>query len=150
MNGYSGIESEDYLDSEAYDGEDYSGEDLEAIPDDYLVRTRTGGIAARKRAAARRRALMARRRPWPRPSLRPRPQYLPRPSGRPDTVQQDIQQTKAAVQDVDLSNGVQFDMVARMLMNHQKQINGAEYSLASSKIVDVLKEEFPDFMSNDI
>jgi hypothetical protein len=153
MNRY-GIEAEDnYLDSEAFDiigedlyGEDLYGEDLEAVPAQYSAQARARMAAKRK---ARARAMARRRR------LR---QYLPPPSGRlPGTLRQgftrvgqDIQQTQAAVEDVDLSNKVQFDMVTRLLANHQIQLNGTAYSQVVSRVIDQLKAEFPDFTSNEI
>jgi hypothetical protein len=161
--GFSGY-SEDFDDYESeddggYDSEDYFGEDdyQEASEARYPSAYRRARARARTRAAARARALARRPRPLPKPR---RPNYFPATSRMPastpqvqkgfNRVAQDIQKTQAAVQTVNLDSQVQTDAFNRVLRTQRDRIGRNEYALTATKVVDELKDRFPDLFQNEV
>lgn len=169
---------EDYYepeDSYEYESEEYAAEDYYE-PESAEARrprrstrvtSRRGGRGGRSMAARRRAAILARRRAEARrlqmrPRIarpKPRSPYVPpgarRPASSPRVSQgfkrvgSDVKRNRAAIKTVDLSNRVQTDRVGRALSVQNGRIKGNEYALASTKIVDELKERFPDLLKNN-
>ena len=159
FNGYG----ESYDDYESEDdggyGEEYFGEDGYYQESAEAVRDHRTQAAVRARQSARARALALARRGVP--ITRPRrPTYFPPTSRAPAStpqvrqgfsrVAQDIQKTQAAVQTVNLDNKVQTDSFGRALRSQRDRIGRNEYALTATKVVDELKDRFPDLFQNEV
>lgn len=159
FNGYG----ESYDDYESEDdggyGEEYFGEDGYYQESAEAVRDHRTQAAVQARQAARARALALARRGVP--ITRPRrPTYFPpisrAPASTPQVrqgfsrVAQDIQKTQAAVQTVNLDNKVQTDSFGRALRLQRDRIGRNEYALTATKVVDELKDRFPDLFQNEV
>jgi hypothetical protein len=62
----------------------------------------------------------------------------------------DVKTNRANIAKVDLESKVKTDTLSSALKGQQKRISRNEYALAASKVVDEVKEQFPDLEKNKV
>ena len=67
-----------------------------------------------------------------------------------DKVSRDVQTIKRGIQNTNIQTKVQADVIGKAIKKQGDRITGSEHALAASKIVDELKDQFPDLVSNSI
>ncbi|MEM7292039.1 MAG: Ig-like domain-containing protein [Pseudomonadota bacterium] len=159
-------DDETYLDDDSDYGYD-EGEDYEYDDGDDADFSRYAMAARRRRAIARARWLRAqreraaaRRRYLRNRRIRgQRNYYRPRPPGKAtksavnrgfQRVGKDVQKTKAQVQKVDIENKVVSSALSKKVAKVNDRVSGSEHAIALTKVIDEVKENFPDLLENPI